>query len=302
MNVLKMLDDELKNKNWSLEEKARYLYLRSCELFSYDPRYFLSPQKSKLRRKIASKTINLENVDNFDIICFSYANYILPQLWENLLNLPVEIIKDGNHAFNRCCINQDVLEIDPTFEMDLFRVKMSLNTYGYNKISSLDNEFYHHLRDMDTKIDYIEDNYEDIYLTKYIYTLFQEFSNSYTGKSSDFNKKYFIYRLQILQELFQKYKQLKNFYDAQNCIEYLQRKLKVSNDFIKIPLFHCNQHKPWDFINIYFGKYLDYYYYFVLEQQKEDFSFHKINKKEAKWLVHNLEGKYDKKLIQQLKI
>ena len=40
MDVLQLLDDELKDKNnWSLEEKARYLYIRSCQLFSYDPRH-----------------------------------------------------------------------------------------------------------------------------------------------------------------------------------------------------------------------------------------------------------------------
>lgn len=38
MNILQLLSQELNNKNWSLEEKARYLYLRSCDLFVYDPR------------------------------------------------------------------------------------------------------------------------------------------------------------------------------------------------------------------------------------------------------------------------
>ena len=39
MDVLQLLDNELKDKNnWSLEEKVRYLYIRICELFSYDSR------------------------------------------------------------------------------------------------------------------------------------------------------------------------------------------------------------------------------------------------------------------------
>lgn len=35
MNVLATLDEELKGKNWDKGTKARYLYLRCCELFFF---------------------------------------------------------------------------------------------------------------------------------------------------------------------------------------------------------------------------------------------------------------------------
>ena len=40
MNVLELLDKEIKGKDWSEETKSRYLYIRSGQLFSYDPRFF----------------------------------------------------------------------------------------------------------------------------------------------------------------------------------------------------------------------------------------------------------------------
>ena len=55
MDVLQLLDNELKDKNnWSLEEKVRYLYIRICELFSYDSRYrlFLKLYPEKVEEKV----------------------------------------------------------------------------------------------------------------------------------------------------------------------------------------------------------------------------------------------------------
>jgi len=39
MNIIELLSNEIAAKNWSKEEKARYLYIRCCQLFTYDPRY-----------------------------------------------------------------------------------------------------------------------------------------------------------------------------------------------------------------------------------------------------------------------
>ena len=36
MNLLAKLDNELKDKNLTDFEKVRYIYLRTCELFSFD--------------------------------------------------------------------------------------------------------------------------------------------------------------------------------------------------------------------------------------------------------------------------
>lgn len=39
MNVLAKLNEELEaRKDYTLEQKKRYIYLRTCQLFSYDSR------------------------------------------------------------------------------------------------------------------------------------------------------------------------------------------------------------------------------------------------------------------------
>ena len=55
MNLLDMLSKELNQKDCTLEEKARYLYIRCCELFTYDPRFKFCnyiPNGEKLKNEI----------------------------------------------------------------------------------------------------------------------------------------------------------------------------------------------------------------------------------------------------------
>ena len=66
VNILDLLNKELEYKNWSLEEKARYLYIRSCELFTYDERYdfIVSNIYNKMKKEeLENLEIDLENLD-----------------------------------------------------------------------------------------------------------------------------------------------------------------------------------------------------------------------------------------------
>ena len=71
MNVLELLDKELKGKDWSEETKSRYLYIRSGQLFSYDQRFFYA--NNFLKKEILERQINLENVTNFRVVCTSWS-------------------------------------------------------------------------------------------------------------------------------------------------------------------------------------------------------------------------------------
>lgn len=77
MDVLQLLDDELKTKrNWDLKDKERYLYIRSCQLFSWDVRYRLFSKLSLKDRnkieKIVLRKIDLRNVEDFRVVCTNY--------------------------------------------------------------------------------------------------------------------------------------------------------------------------------------------------------------------------------------
>ena len=105
MDVLQLLDNELKNKSdWSLEEKARYLYIRSCELFSYDLRYKWNSFRKiygedKIEKQIVNRKIDLRNVEDFRVLCTSYSRYVFYKLLEELLGLKVKICGFGHEYY-----------------------------------------------------------------------------------------------------------------------------------------------------------------------------------------------------------
>lgn len=81
MNVLEMLDKELQERQaYSLESKRRYLYLRLCQLFSFDSRYhnciyeLLKDKAEPLKEELRNKIINLENV-NFLSTVYLFQDY-----------------------------------------------------------------------------------------------------------------------------------------------------------------------------------------------------------------------------------
>ena len=90
MNVLELLHQELKDKNLTTEEKAYYLYIRSCQLFSFDTRYAyweLLKDGHLFKRKICNREIDLENVDDFRVVCSSYTSYVYSELLKQLLDI-----------------------------------------------------------------------------------------------------------------------------------------------------------------------------------------------------------------------
>ena len=79
MNILELLGKEINGKNWNLEEKARYLYLRSCDLFVYDPRVKfckLIENGKELFNQIQNQVIDLEHVEDKWCICSSHTVYV----------------------------------------------------------------------------------------------------------------------------------------------------------------------------------------------------------------------------------
>ena len=53
MNIIQITEEGLKDKNWNLEEKAKYIYHISCEYFTYDTRYYFANKnlKEELRER-----------------------------------------------------------------------------------------------------------------------------------------------------------------------------------------------------------------------------------------------------------
>ena len=135
MNVLSLIDSELKDKHLSEFEKVRYIYLRTCELFYFDTRYRFKEYLSKRKvSKIINKIIDLEDVDDFGVICHTYSEFVLKRLINEFTNMDVEL-KSGGHSYLILKDNEgNSWNLDATLG-DLSRVKIGTKTTGFNCVS-----------------------------------------------------------------------------------------------------------------------------------------------------------------------
>jgi hypothetical protein len=127
-----MLDDELKNKHLNDFEKARYIYLRCCELFSFDSRYWYTDLFGdvELHNKILNKKLDIENINNELVVCFSFATYVLKPLIDRLTNLHCSVVAEWSHAYVLLDYKCNEWRLDAT-QGDFSRVKLDLPTAGF---------------------------------------------------------------------------------------------------------------------------------------------------------------------------
>ena len=162
MDVLNTLNKEIDRSDWKLKDKVRHLYIRSCELFSYDPRYKFIPlfdYWSQLEHILREKQIDLTNVKDNLVVCKSHAQLVYSKLLKELLNISSENVL-GNHVYT--VFNDGVyhLKAAATEKSDIARVKMGLYTCGYHPLTQTRN-YNQYLQEIDKKIHYIDQKYEN---------------------------------------------------------------------------------------------------------------------------------------------
>lgn len=133
MNLIQTLDDELRYVKLDDFEKARYIYLRCCEIFSFDARWFYTDVlgDTELHNKILNKTFDLENIDDELVICHSFSRYILKPLLDNLTKLNCRLVNNGSHSFVVMDSYGQEWRLDATLG-DMARVKLNLPTKGFD--------------------------------------------------------------------------------------------------------------------------------------------------------------------------
>lgn len=299
MNVLDILDKELKDlgQNWSLAEKSRYIYLRSCELFTYDPRYDFCPfitNGQELEREINNREFDLENINDNRVVCHTYINDVLSEMLNQLLGLKV-LIRGRGHKWLVFNDGQNQLNADGTLSNDLARVKMHLNTLGYKSIIKNYN-FNALLQQMDRRIGYINDQYQNIYIKNKAQKLLIDFSEQYnsfiTNDVNTFDDQFLIYKLYTIKEIFESYSNLEGFKDCEFCINYLLRKFLSDTEFSKIQidsLFMCNENQ-WDYVIVYTVALFNEDIYFVCKKGKKGYDFYKIPYSEVKEIYKSYKG------------
>lgn len=287
MNVLELLDNELKNKRWTLEQKARFLYLRSCKLFSFDPRYkfcgtILNGQK--LENELRRYTFDLENVENFEVICTSHINNVYPRLLKELLGIEADERGSG-HKWAEFYDGTRTIKADPTCS-DLTNVKTGLSTRGYHPLTK-EYMYNSHLFEIDKKINYVKEEYQNEYIKRQIEKQLQEYICEHQEIQN--TDDYLIFKMNILQEFYRELEhKLKNISDQELCITHLEKELEI--DLNTIQLYHIDEQERWHFLNIYLLRLQNEILYYLLEKGNLGFDFYEIQESDALHYARTLKG------------
>ncbi len=303
MNVLALLEEELKGKNWTVDEKKRYLYLRSCEIFSYDPRYFLYiklPNGEKIQEQIRNQKINLEEVNSTWTVCSSFAESVYSVLLKELLQEDCEVNKRGSHGdITMKSSDNTIIKVDPTYNWDYTRVKMGLSTYGYVKQAEFIGNFEEYLKEQDETINYLVGEYKNQTIKKQAQNLYQEYLSlpnlvNKEEQSDDF----MIYRMQKIKDQIDTYTNMSEFSDLKTCITYMQRNYLLDDFWTKvatIPLYQAPPAKTtpspeWEFVNLYAISLKDDMLYYALAKNEDHYTYQEITKSDAISYTKNYQG------------
>ncbi len=275
------------DSSWSLEEKIRFLYLKSCEVFSYDERYwwytpaFFQDWEEKVERvinkKIVVETLDEKPQDDL-VVCFSWS-YLFQSLLKTVLNVDCEVIKGPAHASTVAKTGQTAIFADScTRSMDLFRVKLNLSTYGYEE--AMNKNFTEKLKSIDEKIGYS-------YYAKILNQLKGELESQKRGLDFDEQLITSINAVGSIQNALQ----LHHFGEAIYACNYLMQKLFRESEKERVrynELANINHNEVQGLYGLYELE-LDFQYlYYLLSLENGFYQFREIKEDEAECLARNL--------------
>lgn len=142
MDVIGTIDSELKTKNYNEFQKLRYIYIRGCQLFYFDSRWTFAKKfdDTELLKAIADRKIDLTNVDNFDVVCRSFAREVVVPLVGELTNLDPKLNEGVNHSNVMVrCMGEDFI-LDGTRD-DLSRLKLNFMPTGMSGNITMPEDF-----------------------------------------------------------------------------------------------------------------------------------------------------------------
>ncbi len=313
MDILELLNDELKDKDWTIIEKARYLYIRSCELFTYDARYDfynLFPDVLSRKEKIFNRKLDLRKVEDNRIVCSTYTKEVYGKMLRELLGVDSDIMNHG-HVCLKFHNGEYWMKADSTISFDISRVKMNLSTYGYIPIFK-DCTWEEKLRAMDQKIGYIEELYENekaFQNKELVQEIKEKEKTSLLQKVTSFfqntqeqpkqTDEFLLNSWKEIQERLKKY-DVSEFTDVEYAVSYLEHKLigKASSfNSNTVSLFQILGDKTWNYINIYPVDLSTDTVYYMLEEKRGEISFEEISRADALYYNDSMDGN-NKKLIR----
>lgn len=143
MNIINEIEKYFnEHKNFDNFTKVRYIYLFICKTFSYDTKFYM--KFDSLKHKIYDIKFDIENVQEFEGVCNSISTALSDTLKH--FGFDSEIIREHDGDFSHASVNVQFenngsifkLNLDPTKQNDLARVKLNSPTKGFNDISNND--------------------------------------------------------------------------------------------------------------------------------------------------------------------
>ena len=233
MNIESQIANIFENNNYNDLFKVRWLYLFVCELFSYDMRFIYAPDN--LKEEIYDKKIDIKNIEDFEIICYTIARVLIDVL--SSYGYECEIVREYDKRFSHVYVivkcKDYTLKLDPTNRHDLTRVKINSNTLDF-KLLNDNPKFTEELKEADT---IITNNYKDIdktvfYDNQTIEKLVQIVEDS-AKKRNISECELFYEKIEYLFSLINTRTDLKRCDDMDYYYSYLIKKFKL-NEITKI--------------------------------------------------------------------
>lgn len=260
MNMKDMILNELSKDDYKDDfVKIRYIYLIVCNTFTYDMR-FIYTNNLDLKNEIYNKDVKLDNVEDYEIVCYSFAKVLCEALSLYGLEAKIEREKsdsDFRHVYVIVKCNGSFIKLDPTKRHDSTRVKLNSSTLDFTNLDSSKQEYFDNkLKEADSiinsnrknKVD-IEVYFNDEKITELINLIEDEARRRKTSDSELFFEKFgYITGLVNVRDDLTRYDDMDYYYS------YLIRKFNLNKEekqYVKPGIFFKNDDETMkDIINI----------------------------------------------------
>ena len=234
MDLKSEVSNVFENNSYTDLFKIRWLYLYVCKLFSYDTRFMYANED--LKEKIYNKKIDIENVENFEIVCYTICRVLIDAL--SLYGYECEIIREYSNKLSHVYVlvkcKDHILKLDPTKRHDLTRVKINSNTLDFVLLNDNSN-FDAELKEVD---EIITNNYKDIdktvfYDNKTIEKLVETVEKGARERKIT-EGEFFYEKVEYLFSLINTRTDLKRYDDMDYYFSYLIKKFKLNDEKEKV--------------------------------------------------------------------
>lgn len=283
--------DYLEKSGFDDFTKIRYIYLYVCNLFSYDVRFIYGRQD--LKDEIYNKTVDISNVEDFEIVCYTCAHVLVDIL--ALFKINAEIVRETNGKFTHAYVivrhKGKVLKLDPTKKHDITRVKMNSPTLDFETLTD-DPIFSDQLIEADKQISELSNNKIDfsvLYNNETIMQLVEVIENNAIKRNIS-KEQLFFEKIEAIVCLINTRTDFYRYDDIDYYLSYLLKKFKMNDEAIYVRpaiFFKKDDYKMKDIINIVLVEYKNLPpVFYILEKIDNNF---KVRYADVKEILDKLE-------------